>query len=54
MSAPFTVWESISPALGCGLRPEDFARLRRIKAARDPDNRFRVNFNIPPEGRTLR
>jgi FAD/FMN-containing dehydrogenase len=37
-----------------GYWPEDFARLRQIKAAHDPDNRFRVNFNIPPEGRTLR
>src|SRR5215207_6121855 len=27
MSAPFTVWESISPALGCGLRPDQVERL---------------------------
>ena len=26
-----------------------FARLRAVKAAYDPDNRFRVNFNIPPD-----
>jgi len=30
-------------------RPEDFARLRSIKAVYDPHNVFRVNFNIPPE-----
>lgn len=29
-------------------RPDDFARLQEIKAAYDPDNVFRVNFNIPP------
>jgi FAD/FMN-containing dehydrogenase len=28
--------------------PDDFDRLRRIKAAHDPSNLFRVNFNIPP------
>ncbi|MFC4113122.1 FAD-binding oxidoreductase [Nonomuraea zeae] len=28
--------------------PADFDRLRRIKAAHDPGNLFRVNFNIPP------
>jgi hypothetical protein len=27
VSAPFTVWESISPALGCGLRPDQVERL---------------------------
>jgi FAD/FMN-containing dehydrogenase len=31
-------------------RPEDFARLQQIKAAYDPDNLFRINFNIPPKG----
>jgi FAD/FMN-containing dehydrogenase len=31
-----------------GYRPGDFARLRDIKAAYDPRNLFRVNFNIPP------
>ncbi len=29
--------------------PEDFARLQEIKAVYDPENRFRINFNIPPE-----
>ena len=29
--------------------PADFARLQAVKAAYDPGNRFRVNFNIPPE-----
>jgi FAD/FMN-containing dehydrogenase len=29
---------------------KNFARLRRIKAVYDPDNIFRVNRNIPPEG----
>jgi FAD/FMN-containing dehydrogenase len=28
--------------------PETFARLQRAKARHDPDNLFRVNFNIPP------
>ncbi|MGH9212368.1 MAG: FAD-binding protein [Acidimicrobiales bacterium] len=32
--------------------PEDFARLQHIKARYDPDNLFRVNFNIPPVGST--
>lgn len=27
---------------------EAYDRLRRLKAAHDPDNRFRVNFNVPP------
>jgi FAD/FMN-containing dehydrogenase len=31
-----------------GYRPADFARLRDVKAAYDPGNLFRVNFNIPP------
>jgi FAD/FMN-containing dehydrogenase len=30
-------------------RPGDLARLQQVKAAYDPDNLFRVNFNIPPE-----
>ncbi|MFD5896356.1 FAD-binding oxidoreductase [Streptomyces sp. NPDC060366] len=29
--------------------PADFERLRTIKSRYDPDNMFRVNFNIPPE-----
>jgi FAD/FMN-containing dehydrogenase len=29
-------------------RPEDFARLQQVKAAYDPHNLFRINFNIPP------
>ncbi len=29
-------------------RPEDFSRLQHVKATYDPDNRFRINFNIPP------
>ncbi|MFI1798834.1 FAD-binding oxidoreductase [Streptomyces sp. NPDC020379] len=28
--------------------PADFDRLRAVKATYDPDNLFRVNFNIPP------
>jgi hypothetical protein len=33
-------------------RPEDLARLQDIKATYDPENRFRVNFNIQPRKRT--
>lgn len=33
-------------------RPDDFTRLQRVKALYDPDNVFRINFNIPPEGST--
>jgi hypothetical protein len=28
---------------------EDFVRLQDIKAVYDPQNMFRVNFNIPPQ-----
>jgi FAD/FMN-containing dehydrogenase len=31
-----------------GAYGKNFERLRRVKAARDPDNLFRVNRNIPP------
>ena len=48
------VEDTSAEAVRRGHRPEDFARLRVIKARYDPDNRFRVNFNIPPEGRMLR
>ncbi|MFD6335311.1 FAD-binding oxidoreductase [Streptomyces niveus] len=30
--------------------PADFDRLRTLKARHDPDNMFRINFNIPPKG----
>ncbi|MFC8825919.1 FAD-binding oxidoreductase [Streptomyces sp. NPDC057137] len=30
--------------------PADFDRLRTVKARHDPDNMFRINFNIPPKG----
>lgn len=30
-------------------RADDFVRLRQIKTTYDPDNTFRVNFNIPPD-----
>ncbi|MGH9242917.1 MAG: BBE domain-containing protein [Acidimicrobiales bacterium] len=30
-------------------RADDFARLRQLKTTYDPDNTFRVNFNIPPD-----
>jgi FAD/FMN-containing dehydrogenase len=29
---------------------KNYERLRRVKAAYDPDNLFRVNRNIPPGG----
>jgi FAD/FMN-containing dehydrogenase len=31
--------------------PEAFARLQHLKAEYDPDNLFRINFNIPPKPR---
>ncbi|MEV8407002.1 BBE domain-containing protein, partial [Streptomyces niveus] len=30
--------------------PADFDRLRTLKSRHDPDNMFRINFNIPPKG----
>ncbi|RZS31205.1 FAD/FMN-containing dehydrogenase [Herbihabitans rhizosphaerae] len=48
----FSGVEDTSPdAVSLAYHPDDFARLRRIKAATDPDNVFRINFNVPPEGR---
>jgi hypothetical protein len=32
--------------------PSDFARLQDVKAAYDPANTFRINFNIPPRRRS--
>ena len=37
-----------------GYRPEDWHRLRRLKATYDPDATFRVNFTIPPAERSTR
>jgi FAD/FMN-containing dehydrogenase/uncharacterized protein YndB with AHSA1/START domain/dihydrofolate reductase len=31
--------------------PDDLARLQQVKAVYDPDNLFRINFNIPPNDR---
>jgi FAD/FMN-containing dehydrogenase len=44
--------EETSPeAVRRAYRPAHFARLQQIKAVYDPDNRFRINFNIPPARR---
>ena len=49
----FSGVEDSSPdAVRRGYRPEDFARLQVVKAAYDPENLFRVNFNIPPQRST--
>jgi FAD/FMN-containing dehydrogenase len=42
------VEESSPEAVRHAYHPADFARLQDVKAAYDPDNRFRINFNIPP------
>src|SRR6266540_2852452 len=34
----------------CAFEPETYRRLAAIKALHDPDNLFRLNHNIPPEG----
>ena len=42
------VEDGVVEAVLRGYRPADLARLRDIKADYDPDNLFRINFNIPP------
>jgi FAD/FMN-containing dehydrogenase len=42
------VEDSSVDAVRRSYRPDDFARLQHIKASYDPDNLFRINFNIPP------
>lgn len=39
-----TSWADVRTAF----EPHDYARLRRLKAVHDPENRFRFNHNIPP------
>ncbi|HZM29517.1 MAG TPA: FAD-binding oxidoreductase [Acidimicrobiales bacterium] len=47
----FSGVEDTAPAaVRAGYESEDYARLRKLKAAHDPHNLFRVNFNIPPLG----
>jgi len=37
-------------AVRTAYRPDDYLRLTELKAVHDPDNMFRINFNIPPAG----
>jgi len=37
-------------AVRTAYKPDDLARLQRVKTEYDPNNSFRVNFNIPPKG----
>jgi hypothetical protein len=41
------VEDTSGEAVRRGYRLEDLQRLRDLKARYDPDNRFRINFNIP-------
>jgi len=43
------VEDSSVAAVRRAFRPDQFARLQALKAAYDPGNLFRVNFNIPPQ-----
>lgn len=36
--------------IAAAFAPADYERLRRTKATYDPENRFRINHNIPPAG----
>ncbi len=45
------VEDSSVDAVRQAYRPDDFARLQHVKATYDPDNLFRINFNISPERR---
>jgi FAD/FMN-containing dehydrogenase len=46
------VEDTSAEAVRRAYRAGDFARLQRLKTIHDPDNRFRVNFNIQPERST--